>query len=186
MPTPNTLDKAWFVRPAQGCGGSFNQKEYTVAASTSIKRGDILSFSSSQLVQSIALPGSNNTASSTSGGSLGLVGVAMADIVTGSDGLEAVTGRSTIPVAIFDGNLELAMRIYNATASSAEPQDISFGTTYEFVRYRGGSATDWWYMLSTTTTGEFMPVERYAGSLAGDDYGLMWVRAALSDTTRVA
>jgi hypothetical protein len=185
MATPNVFDKFWAVRAAQGSGGAFNQKDLPVAASTTINAGDLVKFSSGQLVQAIALPGSDNSATA-SGGNLGVVGVAMASIVTGAGGSESITGRSSIPVAIFDSNLELAMRIYNATAADAEPRDLTLGTKYQFQRWRGSSASVWWYsLIVTTTNGELLYVDRYAGSAADDDYGIVWVRAALSDTVRL-
>lgn len=186
MPTVNTFDKFLAVRPAQGNAGAFNQTADTikVAASQTIYQWDIVSLSSSQVQQSISLPGSNNSGTA-SGGNLATLGIALAPITTNSAGVEAVTGRDSIPVLILDGNLEIAMRIYNATASSAEPQDLAYGTAYQFQRWRGASASEWWYSLITTTTnGEFKYVERYAGSAADDDYGIVWVRPILSDTVR--
>jgi hypothetical protein len=184
MAKVNTFDKFFAVRPSQGNAGAFNQKDRVVAASTSIKRGDIVSLSSGEVVQAIALPGANST-KSDSGGNLPVLGVAMADIVTGSGGTETGTGRSTIPVAIFDGNLELALRIYHATPGSAEARDLTLSTAYQFARWRGASADEWWYaLIPTTTNGELKYVERSAESEADDDYGIVWTRAILSETVR--
>lgn len=158
-------------------GFRINQKEYTVAASQDIKMWDILALSSSVAQQSIALPGSNNTGTA-SGGNLTELGVALAPIVTASSGVEAITGRTTIPVAIWDDNLELCLRIYNATASAAEPQDLTLGTAYQFQRWRNASASEWWYSLITTTTnGELVYVERAGISGNDDDYGMVWTRS---------
>lgn len=184
MPTPNVFDKFVRVRP-RGGNGCFDQKPLTVAASQTINMYDIVTLSSGNVQQAIALPGSNNTGTA-SGGNLGLLGVAMAPIVTTSAGVETATGRTQIPVAIFDDNIEIAMRIYNATASSAEPQDLTLGTKYQFQRWRGSSAAVWWYsFIVTTTNGEILYTEKFAGSAVDDDYGIVWGRAALSDTVRL-
>ncbi|AIE86984.1 hypothetical protein [Fimbriimonas ginsengisoli] len=181
---PGALDKVIRLRPSQGSGGAFNQKEEQVANSQTIRYGDIVSLSSGKVQQSIALPGSNNTASSASGGTLPIYGIALADIATNSAGTEASTGRNTIPVAVFDSNLELLVRIYNATPSSSTQAALSLGTTYQFVRYRGADANTWWYMVSTTSTGEFKFVEASAESQTSDNYGMVWLRTILSDTVR--
>lgn len=181
---PGVLDKVVRIRPAQGGAGAFNQKDLVVATSQNIKMFDIVSLSSGLVQQSISLPGSNSTATA-SGGNLPTLGIALADIVTTSAGIETATGRTTIPVAILDSNLEALFRIYNATAANAQQQDITIGTNYQFVRYRGATSAIWFYGLSTTTTnGELKYVEPSAESAVTDNYGMVWVRAALSDTVR--
>lgn len=175
MAVPNVFTKVLRVRPRAGF--RLQQKEVTVAASQTINTYDILSLSSSAAQQSIALPGSNSTGTA-SGGNLAIYGIAAAPIVTGSGGVEATTGRSTIPIWIFDDNLEVEMRIYNATPANAEPQDLTLGTAYQFQRWRDTSASSWWYSLITTTTnGELVYVERGGDSAADDDYGLVWMRS---------
>ncbi len=181
-----TFDKFIRVRPRHGF--RLTQREVTIAASQSIKKGDILAKTSgaNTYEQAIALPGTDNTASSGSGGNLPIFGIAAAPIVTGSGGSEDTTGRTTIPVWVFDDNLEVAMRIYNATASSAEPRDLALGTTYQFIRWRGASASQWWYaLIVTTTNGEFVFMERHGGSADDDDYGVVWVRTQISETVRL-
>lgn len=185
MAKVDTFDKVLRVRPRTGF--RLMQKEVTIAASQNIKMYDILAKTSgaNTYEQSCALDGSNSTGTA-SGGNLPIFGVAAAPIVTGSGGTETTTGRSTIPVWVFDDNLELCMRIYNSTATSAEPRDLVLGTAYQFQRWRGASADEWWYSLITTTTnGELHYVERAAGSADDDNYGLVWVRAAISETVRL-
>lgn len=182
MATPNVFNKVLRVRPT--IGFRFRQLDVPIAASQTIYTYDILAKTSgaNTFEQSIALPGTNSTGTA-SGGSLPIYAVALAPITTGSGGTETTTGRSTIPVAVFDDNLELEMRIYNATAANAEPRDISLtgATKYQFQRWRGTSATEWWYsLIVTTTNGEFTYVERGGDSADDDDYGLVWVKAIAS------
>lgn len=185
MAQTNVFDKAVRVRPAQGSSGSFNQKDYTVAASTTINYLDIVSLSADgTVIQALTLAASNNTAV-TSGGNLPMLGVAMAPIVTASSGAEATTGRTTIPVAVFDANLEVALRIYSATTTATQQPDVVLGTAYQLQRWRGASADEWWYSLITTTTnGELKVTERSPESSVTDNYGIVWLRAAISDTVR--
>jgi hypothetical protein len=182
VPRPDTFDKFVRIRPKNG-NGCFNTKVLTVAASQTIKMYDIVSLSSSNVQQAISLPGADTTGTA-SGGNLAELGIALAPITTASSGVETATGRTQIPVAIWDDNLEVAMRIYNATAANAELQDLTLGTSYQFQRWRQTS-TNWWYsLIVTTTNGELRFSDYYAGSNVADDYGIAWVRAILSDTVR--
>lgn len=176
-----------FVRVRPRAGFRLTQKEVTIAASQNIKKYDILAKTSgaNTYEQACALDASNNTGTA-SGGNLPIFGVAAAGIVTAAGGSEATTGRTTIPVWVFDGNLEVAMRIYNATAANAEPRDLTLGTPYQFQRWRGASADEWWYSLITTTTnGELAFVERHASSADDDDYGVVWARSIISETVQL-
>jgi hypothetical protein len=193
MPKAGTLDKYIALRPAQGSGGAFRVAPYPVAASQTIRRGDIVALSSGSVQQAIALPGANNTATA-SGGNLAILGVALDDITTNASGVDTTSGGSAgIPrthcnVAIFDDNLEVAMRLYDATLTNTQQSDVTVGTAYQFARFRGASASEWWYMLTiTTTNGELKVVERsleVPGSALTDNYGILWTRAALSATVR--
>lgn len=182
-----------FVRVRPRFGFRLAQKEVTIAASQNIKKGDILSKSSgaNTYEQSCALPSSNNVITGgLSGENLPIFGVAAAPITTSAGGSEAITGRTTIPVWVFDSNLEIGLRVYDSesthAAADSEPRDIALGTPLQFGRYRGASADEWWYVLCTTTTnGELVPVERHAGSADEDDYGVVWSRAAISETVQL-
>jgi hypothetical protein len=180
----NTFTKVLRVRPRSGF--RIMQKEITVAASQDIKKHDIVvktptdkAYTVQQAISPV--PVTNNTGTA-SGGNVRAYGIALAPITTNAAGVEAITGRTTIPIAVFDDNLEVCMRIYNATADLAEAQDLNLGdktTTpvyYQFQRWRGTSAQDWWYsLLVTETNGEFRFVERAGSSAPEDDYGLVWV-----------
>jgi hypothetical protein len=164
----NTFEKQVRVRTADGTIPRIVNAP--VAASAAIKMGDILAISSGQVAQAIALPGSDST--ETSAGGVTLYGVAMADVTTGASVNEA-TDR--IPVAVFDDNLEVALKIHNATASSAEPRDLTVATAYSLGRWRGASADVWWYFVDTSTTnGEMRYVERTGNN--DEDYGLVWCK----------
>jgi hypothetical protein len=176
LPVLDTLQLYFDYRSRTGAG--FEQPILTVAASQTIQRGDFLVWTSgAQTVeQALALPGSNNNVT-TSGGSLLLVGVAMAPIVTASNGIETATGRTTIPVLPLD-YVQIAMNIYNSTPGDAEPTDLTVGPaqSYRLGRYRGASASIWGYVLTTTTTGELIYDEPVQGVSLTTDYGPAWVR----------
>lgn len=182
MALPNKVVR---VRAAQGNGGAFNQIDAPVAASQTIRMGDFVSLSSGKVQQALALPGSNNTAT-TSSGNTPMLGVAMADITTDSGGAEATTGRTTVPVAILDGNLEIALRIWNSTASNATQANLALGTSYWVSRVRGDTAGTWWYAVSSAspTNGELRYVEASPESAGSEQYGIAIVRPAISDTVR--
>jgi len=169
--------------------GEGNQETYTVAASTTIYAGDIVALNSSgQLVQALALPGSNNSVTA-SGGTVVTLGVALQSITTNASGIDT-TGPfniSTIPVAIWDANTQYLFRTYDATAANTTLANLKQGKQYQFGRYRGASATSWWYvMILTQTNGEFFYVEPFGNSeavpgandqLTTDQYAAVWTQA---------
>jgi len=139
-----------------------------VAASQTIQEGDLLVFSSGRLTQAVALPSSNNTFDA-SAGSLGDMFVALAPITTSG----SVTDADRIPVAPLNANLMLHLRIFNTTAGDSEQQDLTVGTSYRVGRYRGESASIWWYAMSTNSTnGDLKYLNASKDSAASDDYGL--------------
>lgn len=166
----NTFEKQVRVRTSDGSVP--HQQDYPVAASQTIKLGDIVAISSGTVAQAIALPGSNST--ETSAGSVTLLGVAMADITT-TGTVDEQADR--IPVAIFDDTLEVALKIRTTVASDSEPQDLVFGTAYQLGRWRGASANVWWYFCDVGTTNAEM---RYMGRANYDgndeDYGQGWFK----------
>lgn len=180
MALPNTLDKVNTWRMRHGAAPTVIDE--TVAASQNIKRGDVLVKSSGVVSQAIALPGSNNTATA-SGGNLPIYGIADADITTDGSGVETAGGltRTTIPVLVFDDNLDLNIRGWNATEGNAQLQDFTKGTAYQFARFRGASADVWYYVLIVTTTnGEMLYVEAPQILTALNTYPNLWVRPIAS------
>ena len=166
----NTFEKQVRVRTTDG--SIPHSQDYPVAASNTIKLGDIVAISSGTVAQAIAIPGSNNT--ETSAGSVVVLGVAMADITTGASVDEQA---DRIPVAIFDDTLEVALKIHASTAAASEPQDLVLFTAYQLGRWRGASADVWWYFVDVGTTNAEM---RYMGRANFDgideDYALGWFK----------
>lgn len=149
----------------------------TVAASQTINPGDWVAQTSGAdtVEQALALPGSNGSITANGAGQR-LMGVVVGQgIVTGSGGTEAVTGRSQVMVAIFDDSTDVLVRIYNATAGSAEPQDVrEYTVNYTLARYRGASASIWFYVLSTVTTDGILNITaKSPESDPADDYGVV-------------
>jgi len=186
------LSKLVRLRAAQGDSGAFNQIDATVAASQTIKQGDIVSLSSGKVQQALSLPGSDNLVGISSGNTATL-GIAQADITTDSNGLEVATGRTTIPVAIWDGNLEATLRIVAKDGSSKPDSansfqtNITLGTSYRYCRVRI-TATNWFYALyaeGTPTNGELRVVELSPESSSAEQFGLVTVRYISSTTDTV-
>jgi hypothetical protein len=173
------------VRPRAGF--RLTQKEVTIAASQTIKKYDMLKKSSGAQTfeQAIADPGSDGP-SAASGGNLGIFGVAASSITTGSGGSEATTGRTTIPVWVFDDNLEYLMRTYDGTAESSDPDNANFplGTQFQFLRYRVNANELFYALITTTTSGELVFVEAPVEVAITTNYGPVWVRANTLEAIR--
>jgi hypothetical protein len=156
-----------------------NQRLITVAASQTIYPGDILVLSggagSPTVQQAITAPSAGSATNSS--GSLALYGVALEPITTNASGVEASTGKTKISVAIFDSNLRLATRVYNATPASARLSALTVNSTYKIARYTpAAGAGNPFYCLSTSATGEVAYAEPYVGSADTDNYGVAWIR----------
>lgn len=181
MPVPvlETFQGYFDQRPRTGTAQE--QADLTVAASQTIKFGDFLVWSGQTVTQAIALPALNTF--TTGSGSLGLVGVAMADIVTQSNGIELITGRTTIPVLTVDW-AQFALNIYNSTATDAEPRDLTPGTSYKLGRFTGASTAINGYYLTTSSSGELVYDEPVLGVSQDTNYGPVWVHAVYTDAVR--
>lgn len=162
---------------------------FTVAASQAINANDLVVLSSGGLTieQAIALPGSNNTVT-LSGGNLATVGIAAESIVTDAAGQEVKAGmtRTQIAVDLFTPDLRFLIRAYNATAANSQPQDYTIGSSYQYGRFRGASASEWYYTLSqTTSNGELRLVGFMPGQAVDANYAICLVRPAVSDAISV-
>lgn len=158
-------------------GSPLNVRLMTVTASQTLYPGDwvVQTSSADTIEQALALPGSNASAT-TSGSGQRVLGIVVGQgIVTSSGGTEAVTGRSQVLVAVFDDSTTALQRIFNTTASSAEQQDVrEYSTNYCLARYRGASASEWFYVLSTTTTDGILNITaKLPESSSTDDYGVV-------------
>lgn len=173
-------------------GSPLNVRLMTVAASQTLYPGDWViqtaAGSAETVEQALALPGSNSTATTSTTGQRILGVVVGQGIATGAGGTEAVTGRSQVMVALFDDSTSALLRIFNTTAANAEPQDVNeYKTNYCLARYRAASATEWFYVLSTTTTdGILNVVNKEPESNAGDDYGVVRVKPLVATRMNVA
>lgn len=158
-------------------GSPANVRLMTVAASQTLYPGDwVVQTSAADTVeQALALPGSNSSATTSTSGQRAFGVVVGQGIVTNSGGTEAVTGRTQVMVAVFDDSTDVLQRIYNTTAGSAEPQDVlEYSANYCLARYRGASATEWFYVLSTTTTNGILNITaKSPESNPSDDYGVV-------------
>lgn len=183
------------LRGQLGMGAAFNQKSYPVAASQTIRKGDLLAKTSgaNTVEQAIAAPAAGNA--TVSGGNLPILGVALEDVTTNASGVETFTGKSTVAVAILDANLELGLRFLGVTAtgavtvssvaSASELQDLALFGAYQFARYTPASGNPFYVLVAATTNGELIYVAPHLGCAADDDFGVAWCRAAVSETVRL-
>lgn len=155
---------------------------WPLAASQTIKKGDFLKVSGTQCAQAITAPSATATLS-TDGGSVAILGVALADVTTGA----TVTDADRMQVAIADDDLLVALRLYHATASSSEVQDATIGgaTVYELERYAPAVSTAVpFYVVdiasgtTTQTAAQLIYAARCAESDVADDFGLVWVKVS--------
>ena len=158
-------------------GSPANVRLMTVAASQTLYPGDWVqqTTSADTVEQALALPGSNTSVTTSTTGQRCLGVVVGQGIVTAAGGAEAGTGRTQVLVAIFDDSTSVLQRIYNATASSARQSAVTeYSANYCLARYRGASATEWFYVMSTTTTNGILNiVSKEPESNSADNYGVV-------------
>lgn len=161
-------------------GDEYKEFSYPVTASQTIKRGDLIikAAAANTVEQAIAAPSAGSA--TLSGGSTSLVGVAVMDYTANASGVDTLTGATQLRVMPIQYG-ELLLRIYNATASSAEPQDLTLGTAYQYGRYTTAGGVSF-YVLSTTTTNGELVYTGYSGDVAaGDDFGAVWCRINVAE-----
>jgi hypothetical protein len=112
-----------------------------VAASQTIKRGDMLVFSSGKAAQAITAPAAGATGGT---GTLVILGMADADITTTG----TVTDADRIPVIIANDDVLFYLPIYAAAAADAEPQDLTFGNAYDLIRWTHATNGASWYAVN--------------------------------------
>lgn len=158
-------------------GSPLNVRLMTVAASQTLYPGDwvVQTSSADTIEQALALPGSNASATTSTSGQRALGVVVGQGITTNSGGTETSTGRTQVMVALFDDSTTVLQRIFNTTASAAEQADVlEYSANYCLARYRGASATEWFYVLSTTTTNGILNITaKLPESSPTDDYGVV-------------
>lgn len=156
MPNKNVLDKFWSTR---GAATGPTQREYVVAASTTIIAGDFLTLNSSgqaiPLITAVANAYTNNGVNAT------CIGRANFTIVTDATGFDTTTAgskgypRNKVSVVLADRVNEFLVRIGDATSSNTNQNDVVIGGKYKVGVYlaTGLAATDpsRVYYLSPTT-----------------------------------
>jgi len=159
MAKANTITKdgsAW-----RCVAGKARQVQYVTAAA--IKQGDFVKDNGSGLATQALAAASAGSATSTGG--VTIIGQALHDAASGA----------TLDVLVADDNVEFHLRIYNSTASAAEPQDVSQGTSYMLSRYTASVGGGALYMMGTGTTNpEVKVMEKSIASAVDDDYGFIW------------
>lgn len=169
MSAPQALVRSGWIRSGQT--GSWRQENVPLAASQTIRQGDIVRLDSGAATQALALPETDNTATESTG-NLNVYGIALAPATTGAD----PNGR-TLPVAVFDDNLECALRLYDADPDDAKPTDLVRGTAFRLARYRADASGGWFYTLTrNTTNGEAIYTAAFPDSDPDQPYGLVWVK----------
>jgi hypothetical protein len=185
--TFSALNNQFRYRPAAGAVP--RTKVFPEAASADFRYGEAVILSSSGGVDSVTqlatAPSAGAVSSSVADGQL-LLGWAMAD-ASGTTG-------TPIPV-ILAKDVEVLLRVYNATAANSELADVAIGDHAELFRYKGTDvATNIFTVCSAAPNGtaginQVKIVEKYSQDLSstndnlvgeqatGDDYGLVWVAA---------
>jgi len=163
---PSTLDNVNAYRVTNGGSGVTRiEPLWPVAASTTIKAGDLLKLSSGKLVQALADPGSDNSLT-TSSGNTQIAGVAGESITTDSNGqeIQGTNIKTMITLVLGDGSIDYLVRLYDATASNTYLTALTRGTAYLLGRYRVTS-TNLFYVITTgTSNGEMIYIEPFGQS----------------------
>lgn len=164
-----------------------------VAASTVIKRGDLLKYDASgKLVQAIAI-GTTTGLAITNNGQVLLAGVAEEDITTDSTGyssiaIEANYRRNSIMISLPTPQMIMGLRVVNiagtitdgteftplAAESTVANLPLIQGTGYKLCRVKT-SATDGWYGVThNTTLPDFVYQGLVPGQLSTTQYGAIY------------
>ena len=165
-------------------GGTIDQVDAPVAASQTINKGDWLKLSSNKAAQALAKGGSPSLV--LNGASPGLYGYALGSIVTDANGVVTDgTGRTTLPVALFNDDTEVMVGIYNASAANTT-QAVATGSSAP-INYELGIVTNatgqWSYNLvyaATPTNPAISLVEKSPESSLSEQYGFVWVKPLAS------
>jgi hypothetical protein len=181
MPLPGsyssgTLPKTPLWRTADS-SGAVETRAFPEAASQTFQVGELVGLNSSGQVINLgtkADPSAAGVSSSLVAGDL-ILGMAL----TSASNAASASATPNISVIVATGNVQYFLRIYNATATSAELQDVSIGDKAELFRYNGAGEIQ--TVLSDAPNGvdtinKVMVVEKPAGASATDQYPGVWVR----------
>lgn len=180
MPLPGsyssgTLPKTPLWRTADSTG-AVETRAFPEAASQTFQVGELVGLNSSGQVINLgtkADPSAAGVSSSLAAGDL-VLGMALTSAANGS-----ASTTPNISVIVATGNVQYFLRIYNASATSAELQDVAIGDKAELFRYNGAGEIQ--TVISdaangTDTLNKVIVVEKPAGASATDQYPGVWVR----------
>lgn len=174
--TSGTLPKTPLWRTADS-SGAVETRAFPEAASQTFQVGELVGLNSSGQVINLgtkADPSAAGVSSSLAAGDL-VLGMAL----TSAANAASASATPNISVIVATPNTQFFLRIYNATATSAELQDVAIGDKAELFRYNG--AGDIQTVISdapngTDTINKVLVVEKPAGASATDQYPGVWVR----------
>jgi hypothetical protein len=189
------------LAPSSG-SATFNQIDIAVGASKYLNYGDLVTINAASGVISQALdaPAAPSTAgqvttSSAFSASDKLYGVCLDSIATNASSIDSSSGfnRTTIPVAIFDGNLQICLRLIGATSSAAPVSTYTsyansfIGEHFQIVRVTGyggnnttGVGTCYALLAQNSNTGGLLAVAKYSGYSDTATFAPMWVKEIAS------
>jgi hypothetical protein len=188
--TFNELNNQFRWRPAFS-GAALRTVTKPEAASSDFKYGEPVTLSSGSVTQVATAP-SAGADSSNVADTVIIYGFALAD-ATGTTGNE-------VPILLAE-NVEVLCRVYDDsgdTASDAELQDVAVGDLAPIRRYKASSGGNIFMVVGAAASGtaaenkvvimekysEYVSSSRPGEQVAGDDYGLVWVRMRDAYTTQ--
>jgi hypothetical protein len=190
--TAGSFTRYFGYRGQLGMGGAIKQQPMTVAASQTIATGDILKLTGGGGVltveQFIAAPAASNY---TVTANAAIIGVALEPIATNASGVSTNgSGKTAINVAIFDDNLQIALRLLGVTATgstavstlggASELQDLTLGTGYAVGRYTDADGASFYFVSAQATNGQLRYVEPIPAANAADDFGVPYLSCVQS------
>lgn len=144
LSSTNTLPKIGAIYRAVGWG-HVKTRLLNEAASQTYDRGELVSLNASGAVTNLgtaADPSANAVSASMSASAQGTPSTLVAGMALKAAGnLSAATTsiQDAVPVVEASAHVEFLMRVYNATRTSAEVQDVAVGDAAELFRYAGAS-----------------------------------------------
>ena len=166
-------------------GVPITPRDYPIAASQTLHKGDFLKWSSGKVTKLIAPSGSANTAVLIASGAI-CMGLAAQGIIVDSNSV-STDGRAvtTVPVAPSE-HTEHMLGCYNATPSSGRPADLTLGVNYELANVTGSAATIWTWVGATSTTNANLYYIGYSEESAStESLGYGWFQLLRASTNGV-
>lgn len=160
-------------------------RDYAIAASQVLHKGDFLKWSSGKVTKLIAPSGSANTAVLIASGAI-CMGLAGQSLTVDSNSV-STDGRAvtTVPV-IPSEHTEHMLGVYNATPSSGTPGSITIGANYELAVVTGAATTNWAWVVATSTTNANMYYIGYSEESAStESLGYGWFQLLRASTNGV-